>query len=291
MPKNTKFLLFLSLFFISFLTFWNIEYQKRIHPLATLPTQASHPPLTYLPGALDLRAREIAVLGWDTEPVTQDQIVSLVNKEREKVGSPDLTINVKLTQAAQMRADTILKYQNFSHQDPYGHIQLDTVLPKVGYLFSYASENIGLDQNTAVGIVHGFMSSPPHRQNLLDKNLRETGVAVDKGWFKGNYVEIIVQIFGSPASLTAYRGYSDTDITTVERLLQGIDGEIAKTDSYLKSQPQSSYYQGWLTVLDQQKSRLSQVHQQMLTGLPYTQKDYNLIAAYNSGWNAAPTNP
>ena len=34
----------------------------------------------------------------------------------------------RFARAAQMRADVILKYQNFPHQDPYEHIQLDSRL-------------------------------------------------------------------------------------------------------------------------------------------------------------------
>lgn len=230
----------------------------------------------------------MAVLGWDTEEIRETDIVGLVNEERQKAGSPVLAVNSKLTQAALLRTETILKHENFSHQDPYEHIQLDTVLPRVNYLFSYASENIGLDQNTAPGIVNGFMNSPSHRQNLLDRNLKETGVGVKKGWFKGNFVVIVVQLFAAPAKGDVYLGYSKSDVTLVKTLLGGVGEELERTRKLLAQSPDSDYYHGWLGLLSKQRERLSEVYSRMLSGQPYEQKHYDLIAAYNSSWALAP---
>jgi uncharacterized protein YkwD len=285
LPATFLLIVFLVFFIVSTAS---LSQSEIIKPQAQFHPRASHPATAYLPGALDLRSRHLAVLGWDTEEITEDQIISFVNKERQKAGSPTLTKNRKLTEAAILRTDTILKRQNFSHQDPYDHIQLDTILPRVKYLFSYASENIGLAQDSASGIVNGFMSSPSHRQNLLDKNLQETGVGIKKGIFKGNYVVIVVQLFGSPAKEEVYLGYSKSDISTVNSLITGVEGELKRTEGLLAQNPDSAYYKGWLVLLSQQKERLSEVYSRMLTGQPYQKLHYDLIAAYNSTWATAP---
>lgn len=264
------------------------QSRRQINPLAQFHPQYGQQRLTYLPGPLDLKNRNLAVLGWDTEPIIETDIVRIVNQERINVGSPPLSLSPKLTQAANLRVETIIKHQNFSHTDEFEHIQLDTVLPRVKYLFDYASENIGLAQDTAPGIVQGFMSSPPHRQNLLDNNLKETGVGIKKGWFKGNFVVMVVQIFGSPVSPEVALGYSPGDVTTVAGLIAGIDNELVKTENFLSSDPGSTYYLGWEKLLRAQKTRLSQIYTRMLSGLPYESKDYDLIAAYNSAWATAP---
>lgn len=132
------------------------------------------------------------------------------------------------------------------------------------------------------------MSSLPHRQNLLDPKLVETGVAVRKGWFKGNYVVIMVQLFGIPTSKEAYFGYSEADKATVKGLIDGVSAELSQTESSLASNPGSRYYKGWRGVLEEQRQRLSEVYRRMLEGLPFERREYDLVAAYNSGWKSAP---
>ncbi|MEK7072555.1 MAG: CAP domain-containing protein, partial [Patescibacteria group bacterium] len=88
----------------------------------------------YLPDLLIIPEIETSVLGaQDINPV---DFINDINLERSKVGSPNLRINEKMMKAAQMRAETILKYQNFSHYDPFENLILATVLPKVNYHFT-----------------------------------------------------------------------------------------------------------------------------------------------------------
>jgi uncharacterized protein YkwD len=290
MPRHPAQILLASLLvlFVGLTVYGFTLNRNKLSPLGKIPVRNYQPPLVTLPGALDMRGREVAVLGWDTEEMKEEDFIALVNQERAAHGSPLLSRNAKLSEAARMRATTILKHQNFSHQDPYDHIQLDTVLPKVNYAFSYASENIGLAQATLPEILKGFSYSPPHYKNLLDPNLQETGVGIEKGTFGGNYVVILVEIFGSPASPESYLGYSPADITTVQDLLKGVNDEIGRTQTFLSANADSSYYRGWLTVEKEQKDRLTQVYSRMLAGLPYEKKQYDLIAEYNSGWEKAP---
>jgi hypothetical protein len=47
-----------------------------------------------------------------------------------------------------------------------------------------------------------WMSSPAHRQNILNPNYKEVGIAVLKGEFNGNEVYVVVQHFGKPKGST-----------------------------------------------------------------------------------------
>lgn len=252
-----------------------------------LRLESNQPPQIYLAGPFTLVPSSV-ILGWETEEIKPEKIVRLVNEERGRVGLPFLVQNPKLAEAAGMRVATIFKNQNFSHKDSVDRIQLSTVLPRVNYYFSYASENIGMAQDSAAGIVQGFMSSLPHRQNLLDPRLVETGVAVRKDRFKGNYVVIVVQLFGIPASKEAYFGYSEVDKATVKGLIDGVSTELGQTESFLVSNPGSQYYKGWREVLVEQRQRLSEVYRRMLEGLPFERREYDLVAAYDNGWKGAP---
>lgn len=303
-----KTLVFFSLFFFSFGLFIispslpsqpqtlspsevisNLGRTSRYIPspvFAPLRTRAFRPALTYLPGVLDLRGEGTAVLGTESE-VDPKEVVRYVNLERKKAGASELIISPALEQAAQMRADVMLKYQNPSHQDPYENIILTTALPKVGYSYSYASENIALAQGNSAGFVNGWMNSSSHRQNLLDTQLKETGVGVTSGKVGDYYVTIAVQLFATPTPVEQYRGYNDGDIENVGKLLSGVETELARTNSYLGN-GNSVYYLGWKQILQKQKEILTLVLAYMRTGQAYTQEQYNLIAEYNGNWEKIP---
>jgi hypothetical protein len=188
-----------------------------------------------------------------------------------------------------MRAETILRHENFSHTDPYEHIQLDTVVPKVGYSFSYISENIGLGEQDAESFVNGFLSSPPHKQNLLDPQLIDTGVGITSGKFKDREVTIVVQIFGVPAPVVVSRGYSDNEEKTLKVILAGLSDNLSRTEGYLIGNPTSAYYLGWKKLLLRQIAIVEEVLLVVKKNEPYTDKERRLIDEYNRNWNLAPS--
>lgn len=119
------------------------------------------------------------------------RVLELVNIERAKVGARPLRITDDLQRAADIRAKelTIL----FSHDRPDGS-KCFTVLGR--------KRNGGLGENIAAGaetpedVVDGWMNSPGHRRNILDKNFKELGVGYcyDENGV-GGYVHYWVQIF------------------------------------------------------------------------------------------------
>src|SRR3989338_9813831 len=163
----------------------------------------------YLPPPLQFTNIYFNVLG--TQKIEPEDIILHVNSERQKRGIPELRTADKLTEAASMRSKVILKYQNFSHQDPYERIELITVLPKVNYHFRFASENIGMGGVSAEDFVAGFMNSTSHRENLLNSELIESGAAVATGRYREYYVNIVVQLFGIPVSKNEFNGYNSQD--------------------------------------------------------------------------------
>lgn len=102
-----------------------------------------------------------------------EQVVSLVNKEREKVGLTPLSMEKNITTAAQVRAKEI--QTSFSHTRPDGK-KFSTVLSENGVSFKGAGENIAWGQKTPEEVMKGWMNSPGHRANILNKNFRSIGV-------------------------------------------------------------------------------------------------------------------
>lgn len=220
--------------------------------------------------------------------VSPEEVVLFVNNAREKADARKLSQDPLLVKAAAMRAETILKHENFSHSDPYEHIQLDTIVPKVGYTFSYLSENIGLGEQDAESFVNGFLSSPPHKQNLLDSQLVDTGVGVVQGKFRDREVTIVVQIFGVPAPVFVARGYSDGEEANLKSMLSGLNDNLSRTEGYLAYNSTSTYYLGWKNLLERQIKIVEEVLSVVEKKEPYTDKERQLIAEYNQNWNLAP---
>jgi uncharacterized protein YkwD len=257
-----------------------------LHTLALLhvPTEIS---TTYLPEPYEAAEIYSPVLGAET--INPSDIVLYINNERMKTGAPPLRENAVLTKAAQMRADVILKYQNFSHQDPYENIRLDTVLPKVNYPFRYASENIGMGDSSALAFVNGFMSSPSHKANLLNPDLQETGVALVTGPYKQYYVNIVVQLFAIPSTKEQYLGYREEDVGEYKRWINDLNQQLALTQDRLTNHiGDQEYYEGWQKVLIRQHEILVTVYNTMKENQPIVKNLVTLIQEYNKNWNLVP---
>jgi hypothetical protein len=265
----------------------NILFKKPppLHTLALLPLPRGTE--IYLPGPYEAAHIESPVLGAET--INPGDIILYINNERMKVGSPPLRENKTLAFAAQKRADVILKYQNFAHQDPYEHIQLDTVLPMVNYPFRYASENIGMGDDSARAFVNGFMSSPSHKANLLNPQLQETGVAVVTGAYKQYWVNIAVQLFAIPTTRERYLGYRKEDIEQYKQLLDDIEQQLMLTQDRLSNQiGDAEYNEGWQKILIRQKEIVTTLYNTMLEEQPFVKNLVTLIAEYNTNWNRVP---
>lgn len=266
----------LCLFFVSL---YSISSAVRNYSLITL----SIPSISEidLPPPLQLTQLSSSVLGAQAFDATD--IVTYVNLEREKRAIAPLRMNSTLTKAAQMRADVILKHQNFSHQDPYEGIELSTVMPKLGYRYSYASENIGMGGVSGDNFVKGFMNSTSHRENLLNKDLIDTGIAVVTGQYQNYYVNIAVEIFAIPSTKEEYLGYSPEDAQEYKKLLSATElllNPLIK-HFYKFANPRGFsdlYYQN----LQHQKDILSQLYFQISQEKPFTASHVKLIEEFNS---------
>lgn len=257
-----------------------------LHPLAYLPIPTKRPEV-YLPGPYEAATITSPILGADT--IDPRDVIMYINNERMKVGSPPLRTNKLLTMAAQKRAEVMLKYQNFSHQDPFEHIQLDTVLPMVNYPFKYATENIGMGDSSAYGFAQGFMSSTMHRINLLNPELEETGVAIVTGAYKQYYVNMAVQLFAIPATKEQYLGYTDEDRENYKKLLEDIEKQLALTrDRLSNGVSDAEYYEGWQKILIRQKEIVMLLYNTTVQHQPMVQNLVTLIGEYNKNWNLVP---
>ncbi|MGF1646322.1 MAG: CAP domain-containing protein [Kineosporiaceae bacterium] len=121
-------------------------------------------------------------------------VFELVNAERAAAGCPALTIDDRLTEAADAHAADMVDRQYFDHTSPDGSTPSSRAAA-AGYPGSVA-ENIATGYSAAAAVVDGWMDSPEHRANILDCDRRVTGIGQDPGSMPGYAAGTWVQVFG-----------------------------------------------------------------------------------------------
>lgn len=129
--------------------------------------------------------------------VISSTLIELANQERRSAGLSPLKENLVLNQAALAKAQDMIENDYFNHTSPSG------VTPwywfkKNGYAYKAAGENLAIGFLDSVEVENAWEESPSHRQNLLNPNFKEIGIAVLTGSFQGKETTVVVQLFGTP---------------------------------------------------------------------------------------------
>lgn len=120
-----------------------------------------------------------------------EEVLRLVNEEREKAGISPLSLDTKLCAAADQRAKELV--ESFAHVRPDGS-DIATVLEENGCQYTKMGENIAAGQATPEEVVASWMDSEGHRENILNPDYTRLGL----GYYRddaGNYVHYWVQLF------------------------------------------------------------------------------------------------
>ncbi len=108
--------------------------------------------------------------------LTVDQeLLRLVNGERQRVNAPPLVLNDKLTAAAQRHAQDMATSRRMSHTGSDGSTMRSRI-DTTQYTWSTIGENVAMGQPTAAAVMTAWMNSPGHRQNILNPAFTEMGV-------------------------------------------------------------------------------------------------------------------
>src|SRR5580692_10900706 len=107
----------------------------------------------------------------------EEQLLALANQSRQQAGSPPLTIDRGLSQAARLHAQAMLEARRLSHQFD-GEPSLPQRLAATTQLqLEQEGENVALDYDAEHGHEH-LMLSAPHRANLLNPAYNVVGLGV-----------------------------------------------------------------------------------------------------------------
>jgi len=184
-----------------------------------------------------------------TSPITDERIIELSNKERVRAGITSLVQNERLNQAAESKAEDLLKAQIFEHN--IGEKKFSAWIRETDYNYSYVGENLAIDFITSEGIIKAWISSDDHKRNLLSPNYREIGVAVLEGNFQGQNTVLVVQIFGTQLKPLV----PDEILKREERLKQG-GTVLSANENFLgnKILKEKNYLEKTFSFLDEKKS-------------------------------------
>lgn len=120
-------------------------------------------------------------------------VVTRTNAERHRAGLAPLSVDPRLTDAAERHARNMARQNRMSHS-----LDGRTVVDRVraaGYEYRTVGENVAWNQSTASAVVSDWMSSRGHRRNILSPDFIHIGVAVATN-SKGE--PYWAQVFGSP---------------------------------------------------------------------------------------------
>lgn len=112
------------------------------------------------------------------------EVVTLVNKERAKVGAKPLTMDAALSNMALDKAKDMYNNKYFDHNSPTYGSPFD-MMDSYGISYRAAGENIAKGQRTPQEVMNAWMNSAGHKKNILDPNFTKIGV----GYYQGVWVQ------------------------------------------------------------------------------------------------------
>ena len=106
-------------------------------------------------------------------------IVEAMNRERAAHGLGPLRLNSALSEAAGDRIDDMFAKRYFAHVSPDG-IKPFVWASRRGYRYRLIGENLAVGF-AGTRVVDGWMRSPGHRENILQRGFDEVGIAIAPG--------------------------------------------------------------------------------------------------------------
>jgi uncharacterized protein YkwD len=138
----------------------------------------------------DLLAPETACANQSSTSLSVDaqetSMLCMVNYARTKTGARALTKNALLMDAADRKAQDMVRCNQFSHTAC--GLPFDQRIRDAGYLYAAAGENIAWGSGsygTVRQTMTNWLNSTGHRTNLLSTSFRDQGIGLAKTTFQG----------------------------------------------------------------------------------------------------------
>lgn len=119
-----------------------------------------------------------------------------VNQSRKDNNLAPLQENQLLQNAAQNKAEDMIRNKYFAHVRPEDNFKWSDFIDIQQYNYRYAGENLAKGYTSVDSMVSAWMNSPTHRENILSVDFEETGVGFAFERSDNGEVLYVVQMFG-----------------------------------------------------------------------------------------------
>lgn len=160
------------------------------------------------------------VLGYASN-INVNDLLTFTNDRRERDGVGALTINPKLTAAAQEKAKHMFTNNYWAHVAPDGTDPWSFIIGQ-GYDYLYAGENLAKNFSTSSDVVEAWYKSPSHRENLISDKYTDVGFAAVNGILDGYETTLVVQMFGKTRNAPAQIEVKGADKIAADTRLESV---------------------------------------------------------------------
>jgi uncharacterized protein YkwD len=130
-----------------------------------------------------------------------DSVFLLTNRERIRASLTPLRRNADLARVAQLQAEQMAAAGKLAHDLPGARYPtLASRMKLIGYQYRSVGENVAEGYTSGAALMAGWMTSAPHRANLLSVRYTETGVGMARARSGRTYT---AQVFARPRAPTA----------------------------------------------------------------------------------------
>jgi uncharacterized protein YkwD len=129
-----------------------------------------------------------------------DTVFLLTNRERMRASLTPLRRNPDLARAAQLQAEQMAAAGKLAHEVPGSRYPtLASRMKLIGYQYRSVGENVAEGYTSGAALMAGWMTSAPHRANILSARYTETGAGMARSKSGRTYT---AQVFARPRSAT-----------------------------------------------------------------------------------------
>ena len=129
-----------------------------------------------------------------------DTVFLLTNRERARASLTPLRRNADLARVAQLQAEQMAAAGKLAHELPGSRYPtLASRMKLIGYTYRSVGENVAEGYTSGAALMAGWMTSAPHRANILSARYTETGAGMARSKSGRTYT---AQVFARPRSAT-----------------------------------------------------------------------------------------
>lgn len=163
---------------------WPAEWvEERLSPVFEQPVERTIARLSIEPHSEESVRLPYTTHRLEVRPDLEQQMLQLVNQERERRGIGPLVADTALRAVARAHSADMFQRGYFSHYTPEGKDPFDRMrAAHIGFLA--AGENLALAQTLSIAHT-GLMHSPGHRANILNPAYHRVGIGIMEGGVHG----------------------------------------------------------------------------------------------------------